>query len=253
VARAEHTWTIDRPPSKRLLLCELHAHTTWSDGVYSIAEVVDLYGGQGFDVLCITDHTVRADDPYLARGLAVDPGRWRAYLAEVDAEAGRARERFGMIVVPGLELTDNAPDPDEAAHALAIGLRTFVGVEGDLVDGMLAARSAGAAIVAAHPHGPATAGLPRPTRRFWQQRRELAGLVDRHELFNRMQVFGWVAEAGLPAIATGDFHRPENLPSWKTALPCAKSEEAVVEYLRSPGRAYLVPVAAPLPPVELAA
>jgi predicted metal-dependent phosphoesterase TrpH len=244
---------MDRSEHRRLLLCELHAHTTWSDGVCSVAEVVDLYGGQGFDVLCITDHTVREDDPYLERGLAIDRGHWQAYLAEIDAESRRARERFGMLVIPGLELTDNAPDPDEAAHALAIGLRRFVAVEGDLVDGMLAARTAGAAIVAAHPHGPATAGLPRATRRFWHQRRELAGLVDRYELFNRMQVFGWVAEAGLPAIATGDFHRPEHLPSWKTALPCAKSEDAVVEYLTSTGRAYLVPLAAPLPPVELAA
>ncbi len=41
------------------LLCELHAHTTWSDGELSMPEVVDLYGNAGYDVLCITDHVVR--------------------------------------------------------------------------------------------------------------------------------------------------------------------------------------------------
>jgi hypothetical protein len=41
-------------------------------------------------------------------------------------------------------------------------------------------------------------------------------------------------------VATGDFHVPAHLATWKTMLPCAKNEEAVVEYLRSPRPAYLV-------------
>ena len=48
----------------RPLLCELHAHTTWSDGELSLAAVVDLYGTAGFDVLCVTDHVLRRDDPW---------------------------------------------------------------------------------------------------------------------------------------------------------------------------------------------
>jgi hypothetical protein len=36
------------------LLCELHAHTTWSDGDLSLEKLVDLYGSAGFDVLCVT-------------------------------------------------------------------------------------------------------------------------------------------------------------------------------------------------------
>jgi hypothetical protein len=34
-------------------------------------------------------------------------------------------------------------------------------------------------------------------------------------------------------VATGDFHRPEHLATWKTLLPCAKDEDSVVDYLRS--------------------
>jgi len=45
-----------------LLLCELHAHTTWSDGLLTLTELVDLYGRHGFDVLCVTDHLLRSDD-----------------------------------------------------------------------------------------------------------------------------------------------------------------------------------------------
>ena len=30
------------------LLCELHAHTTWSDGALGVRDVCDLYGRHGF-------------------------------------------------------------------------------------------------------------------------------------------------------------------------------------------------------------
>ena len=39
------------------LLCELHSHTTWSDGSLTMRELCDLHGRAGFDVLAITDHT----------------------------------------------------------------------------------------------------------------------------------------------------------------------------------------------------
>ena len=48
----------------RPLLCELHAHTTWSEGDLSLEELVDLYGTHGFDVLVVTDHALRRDDPW---------------------------------------------------------------------------------------------------------------------------------------------------------------------------------------------
>ena len=57
-----------RPPHRRPLLCELHSHTTWSDGELDLDDLVDLHGARGFDVLCVTDHVVRAADRDLPRG-----------------------------------------------------------------------------------------------------------------------------------------------------------------------------------------
>jgi hypothetical protein len=34
-------------------------------------------------------------------------------------------------------------------------------------------------------------------------------------------------------VATGDFHRLGHLSTWKTLVPCALEEEAIVEHLRS--------------------
>jgi hypothetical protein len=76
------------PPRRRAaLVCELHAHTRWSDGSLTLPELVDLYGDAGFDVLCITDHVVAGEEH-------VHAGNHAAYLAAIDVQAVRARERL---------------------------------------------------------------------------------------------------------------------------------------------------------------
>lgn len=223
-----------------LLLCELHAHTTWSDGTLSVAELVDLYGGRGFDVLAITDHTVRLDDPMPS---SVDPWTWHEYVKCVRDEAARASREHGLLVLLGLELTDNQAEPDLSAHALALGLQRFVSVEAGLTGALEEARDAGAAIVAAHPSSSNDPLPRRPTRRFHREHRRLRHLVHRYELFNRHETFAWVAEERLPPVATGDFHHSPHLASWKTLLPCERDEQAVIACLRSRARVYLTPYA----------
>ena len=78
------------------LLAELHAHTTWSDGVLTPGELVDLHGRAGFDVLAITDHVVRSEFACHVRA-----EMYRDYLAAINAEAERARKQYGMLVLPG--------------------------------------------------------------------------------------------------------------------------------------------------------
>jgi predicted metal-dependent phosphoesterase TrpH len=243
---------------RRALLCELHAHSTWSDGMLPLRELADVYGRAGFDVLCVTDHALRRDDPWLASRTTngapahVHAGNHGAYLESIDIEAERARALYGLLLMPGLELTINDPDPVRAAHALAVGLREFVSPDLGIAGAMGAARGQGAAIIAAHPHGETRDPVPlRTTQRFYRDWDELAPLVDRVELFNRHDVFTWVAERRLPGVACGDFHRIEHVSSWKTLLPCLPGEEAVVEYLRSAGPAYLLPFRAE--PAEQAA
>ena len=223
---------------RKPLLCELHAHSTWSDGSLSIRQLADLYGAGGFDVLAVTDHVVRPEDPWFvaASGEAphVHAGNHAAYLAEIDAEAERARTLYGLILLPGAELTYNDADAAQAAHAVAIGLRSFVSLASGLVPALTAARDAGAALIAAHPYPLELAGLStRVTARWALDPEWAASAVDRFELVNRHEFFPWVAEARLPVVATGDFHRLPHFATWKTLVPAAKSAGAIVEYLRS--------------------
>jgi hypothetical protein len=228
----------------QLLLCELHAHTTWSDGALTLPELVDLYGTSGFDVLCVTDHVGR-DEPqwHDPRWRINGPDAFSDYVAEIEQEAWRADLEHGLILVPGLELTYDDHDPAQSAHAVAIGLRTPVSLEGGLDRALADSRAAGAALVAAHPYPQEEAARShRGTGRWAAEGRALAPLVDRYELVNRRDVFPWVAQAGLPGVASGDFHRPEHPWTWKTLL-CVASETAVVRYLRLELPVYLVDLA----------
>jgi predicted metal-dependent phosphoesterase TrpH len=237
------------------LLCELHAHSTWSDGELSLTELVDLYGQESFDVLCVTDHVGRTgwEDP---RWRVRNPTSFAEYLHAIEVESHRALLAYGLLLIPGLELTYDDEDPLRAAHAVAIGLRTFVGMDSGLEPALTGARAAGAALIAAHPYTPAASacgkgqasGLSlsvRATARWFAAGLALADLVDRYELVNRREVFPWVAQAGLSGVASGDFHRLEHLRTWKTLLPCTRTERCVVDYLRSGLPAYLVDLSEP--------
>jgi 3',5'-nucleoside bisphosphate phosphatase len=225
---------------RRPLLAELHAHTTWSDGELRPRELVDLYGRAGFDVLAVTDHVVHS-----FANAHVRAETYGAYLDELDAEAERARRRYGLLVVPGLELTVEDPDPRRAGHALAIGLRRFVSVDGGLDAALRGARAAGAALIAAHPYPLAAAkSSARGTAWFAEDPEWAARAVDRFELFNRDDRFDWVAQRQLPWVATGDFHLREHLFTWKTLLACERTEEAVVDTLRSSAQCALMRIAA---------
>jgi predicted metal-dependent phosphoesterase TrpH len=208
------------------LLCELHAHSRWSDGDLEIDTLVDLYGRAGFDVLCVTDHVVR--DHAL-----VTADVHGAYLADICAAADRAASTYGMLVLPGLELTWDDELDERAAHAVAVGLERFVSLEDGLDAAVETARDHGAAIIAAHPYGDRRDPIPGRTTQRWWRDPSLRRLAHRFELINRTQVFDWVAEEDLPVVANGDFHRLPHLFTWKSVVPTEPDAEAVIAYLRS--------------------
>ena len=218
------------------LVCELHAHTTWSDGELSVRELVELYGAAGFDVLCVTDHVLRHDDPWpIQHGRSgVNATNVGAYLDEIEREGVRALSDYGLLLVPGVELTYNDPDPNEAFHAVAVGLHGVVSVDDGPAAAMETARDRGAAILVAHPHLPdSSMSPPCPTWYFARHWRQLRGLFDRVELFNGCQLFSWVADERFAPVACADFHTAEDLPGWTTVIPCEQDPDALVDYLRS--------------------
>ena len=76
------------------LRCALHAHTTNSDGDLPPEALVRHYDWAGYDVLAISDHWVRTDEPSTP----------------------------GLLVIPSAELNALAPTREDDAHVLALGL-----------------------------------------------------------------------------------------------------------------------------------
>ena len=110
----------------------------------------------------------------------------------------------------------------------------------DLGTAPFAFLSGQAALIGAHPEDAVDAtSRSHATLGFAADPDGLGRLVHRFELFNRSQLFPWVAAAGRASVASGDFHRLEHLGGWKTLIPCARREDAIVEYLRSARPVYL--------------
>jgi 3',5'-nucleoside bisphosphate phosphatase len=241
-----------------MLLGDFHIHTTWSDGKLPLPEVVDLFGRAGHDVIAITDHVVNRDSllgkAAHALHFSVTRESWSAYRTEIEREARRARDVYGMLVLAGCELTRNATTSGRSAHALALGLDDFVPADGPIEDVLSRARAAGAVTVACHPNE--QSDWFANTFHIWNRRKELSSLLDLWELACRWDLFPEVSRASLPFIGNSDFHRPEHLSGWKTLLECEKTESAVLHALRT-GSGLAVarpirPAAAAKEPVPLA-
>jgi len=216
-----------------MLLADFHVHTKWSDGTLSISEVVDLFGGAGHDVIAITDHVVNTDtligkaSHRLVRSVTAE--NFHDYREEIEREKKRALDQYGMILIAGVELTQNCVRQHRAAHVLALGIDEFCSADGTVEEMLARAQRFGKVVVACHPHD--QSDWFSNTFYLWNQREELAHLVDLWEVATRFDLFPPVARAKFPYIGNSDFHKPEHLYAWKTLVPARKNEEAVFRAL----------------------
>ena len=217
-----------------MLLCDFHVHTNYSDGVLPLREVVDLFGRSGHDVIAITDHIVNRDNGLgrIAHAIrhSLNPETWKRYLEEIFREAERAWKAYGMLVLPGAEMTRNTINRDTSVHILALGLTDFLSADGDPIDMLREIRFRGAVSVACHPHEMSESYAN--TFYLWNRRKVIGPLVDLWEVGCRWDLFPVVTRERLPHIANSDFHRPEHLYAWKTLLKAERTPASVLEALR---------------------
>jgi hypothetical protein len=218
----------------RMLLCDFHIHTTYSDGILPLRKVVDLFGQSGHDVIAITDHIVNQDSGLGKIGHAIrhslNPESWKRYAAEIAREAERAWASYGMVVIPGAEMTRNTINRHTSVHVLALGLDEFLSADGDPIEMLRQIRGRGAVSVACHPHE--MSEWFANTWYLWNRRKLVAPLVDLWEVACRWELFPVITRESLPHISNSDFHRPEHLYAWKTLLKCGKTREEVLAALK---------------------
>jgi len=217
-----------------MLLADFHIHTTWSDGKLTIPEVVDLFGRAGHDVIAITDHVVNTDSlvgkATHCFGLTVTEENFPAYRDEIEREKRRALDQYGMVVIPGFELTQNAVTRRNSAHVLALGVDEFISADGSVEQMLERAQQKSRVVVACHPHE--QSDWFSNTFYIWNRRNELGHFVDLWEVACRFDLFPPVARARLPYIGNSDFHREEHLYAWKTLVPARKNELSIFRTLK---------------------
>jgi processive 1,2-diacylglycerol beta-glucosyltransferase len=229
---------IVRPGSgaeKKLLLCDLHTHTTWSDGKLTVPELVDFYGQRGFDCICVTDHLCDPDR-LLGRlvnltGLVIPPGEVARYLAAIEREKKRAWSQYKMLLMAGIEFNKDGYTPKSSAHLLGVDLREPIDPTLDLPALIGEIHAQGGLAIASHPHE-IKSEWGKNTLYLWEHVDEFAPLLDAWEIANRDDLFNPVGLRKLPFIASSDFHKPKHIHSWKTLLWCEKDPEAIKQCIR---------------------
>jgi len=198
------------------LRCQLHAHTTNSDGEAVPAQLCAHYAGAGFDVLAITDHWHVTD-----------------------------QEHEGLIVIPSSELSCRAPGPTGEAEALALGVA-------ELPDPREPFASIEDMAVWIAGHG----GVPYLCHPYWSgldfrailEAPSLAGIevwngASELQQGNGLSAVHWdllLATGRMPlGIATDDCHHPgmDSRLGWTWVHAAERSAPAVLEALRR-GAAY---------------
>jgi UDP-N-acetylglucosamine:LPS N-acetylglucosamine transferase len=219
----------------RMLLCDFHIHTNYSDGKLSVPEVVDFYGRLGFDCICITDHLA---DPRrligkLARlsNMTVSENQLEEYFDVIERERRRAWRKYNMIVMTGIEFNKDGYTRKTSAHLLGIDLKAPIRSDLDLPETIAQIHAQGGLAVASHPHI-MKSEWGKNTLYLWENHEKFAPLIDAWEIANRCNIFDCVGMKRLPFLANSDFHKPKHIYSWKTLLYCEKNADAIKECIR---------------------
>lgn len=220
---------------KKLLLCDLHTHTTYSDGKLPLRDLVDFYGQREFDVLGITDHIV--DDAKVfgkvcrLSGLVLPNNQVGEYFEMIEKEKKRALERYGMILFAGLEFNKDGVTAKTSTHLLGVDLKAPIDPSLGLEELIAAIHAQGGLAIAAHPHVNKSV-WGKNTLYLWENQDKFAPLIDAWEIGNRDDLYNPVGLKRLPFIANSDFHKPKHIHSWKTMLFCEKDPEAIKSCIR---------------------
>lgn len=217
-----------------MMLADLHIHSTYSDGKLTIPELVDFYGSRNFKIISITDHLCEEQSflgkasNYLQKTLTAETFPY--YLDEINKEAKRAMEEYGMLLIPGVELTKNSFSFNRSAHIIALGIQEYIKADGDIFDLLKKIKNQEALAIAAHPVS--TRMIEHQTYQLWDKRKELHGWIDAWEVASGPYLFDEVLKSNLPMIASSDLHHPRQMTSWKTILHCEQRFSSVKHAIR---------------------
>jgi predicted metal-dependent phosphoesterase TrpH len=209
------------------LLCDFHIHTQFSDGALDLKAVTDFYGIHGFDVICITDHILDSYSIqlYKANGHStkwLEPSTFNSYLEALQREAARVWEKYGMLVIPGVEITNDS----KGFHILAIDIHDYIDPNASAEEVIARIHAQNGIAVASHPLRGELDGTRR-LMHLWSHHEKYRPLMDAWEIGNRGDLFNRIGNENLNYIANSDFHDRHHIFSWKTLVKSEKDSASV--------------------------
>ena len=217
-----------------MLLTDFHIHSTFSDGKWTIPEIIDLYGSAGFDAIAITDHIAESSTligkATRKLNLTLTPATFSDYMNTIREEKKRARHFYNMIVIPGMELTINRIRPYKSAHLVALGIDEYISADHDPLHIAREIKEREGVTIAAHPWF--TNRFEPQTLNLWLRRRELQPYIDAWEAGNGAFLDYRISNSGFPIIANSDFHSLHQFSSWKTLIDAGKNVTDILQAIR---------------------
>ena len=214
------------------LLCDFHIHTTISDGILDLRSLVDFYGARGFDVISVTEHL--REEEALEDNVEEDSttytlrrNTFNRYLEDLKEAARYAWRKYEMLLIPGVELSNDT----KAYHILVIDVKRYIDPALPVEEIVFQAREQDALTIAAHPCR--REGGWGEMSLLWREREKYGKIIDAWEAANRREVYADVLSNGYKFVGCSDFHRPEQIYSWKTLLYAEKNVDSVKEAVRS--------------------
>lgn len=208
-----------------MFLADFHLHSNFSDGVLPIAKLVDFMGFHGMGAIAITDHLCERKSflGQSARLLAksLTEKSFPIYMDIIMKEAERAQKEYGMLVIPGVEITKNSFSHKNSAHILAIGITKYIDPDLSLLEIIDAIHEQGGLAIAAHPVD--TGKKEFQTQLLWEQKEALESRIDAWEVASGKELFPLVQKSSLRKIASSDLHHPRQIESWKSAFRCDRN------------------------------
>jgi len=211
------------------LRCDFHIHTTYSDGLCSISEIMKLYAQERFDVIAITDHAVDCTSLKLFEQIGYPPSITAAnfpdYMHQLEKSRWEAREQYNLHLIPGLELTNNTDE----YHILALDIKEWISPNGSVSNIVAEIHRQEGIAVACHPARKEGVVEQGAYRHLYEYRETYRNLFDAWEVANRHHLFTAIGLMKVPHLANSDFHRPEHIFSWKTLLQAEKFNTSSVK------------------------
>jgi len=167
------------------------------------------------------------------RSFGVREENFDAYLSDIRAAAQWAMKEYGLLVIPGAEVTQNCLNGRKNSHVIALDIKEYISADQKADAILREIRRQDGLSIACHPHHRTTRRLEISTCYLWDHRKELADLVDVWEAANRDDLFSVTSLKHYPYVANSDFHKPKHLYSWKTLLRCEKTWPAIKQALRT--------------------